>query len=102
MNGRMKVLRELFEKYLLERNKLTCGVYKRKTSETKRKVKDAGERRGSWIMQNFGGNRTMFWKEVKRVRKENSNSGWSIGVKNENGDIVVNEEEVRKRWAGFF
>ena len=48
--------RELFEKYLQERNELTYGFYKRKWCETKRKVKEEDERWGGRVMQNFGGN----------------------------------------------
>ena len=98
--------RELFEKYLQERNEVTYGLYKGKRSETKRKVKEAkreaDERWGDRVMQNFGGNRKMFWKEVKRVRKENSNGGGCVGMKDENGDMVVDKEEVSRRWAGYF
>ena len=44
-------------------------------------------------MQNFEGNRKMFWKEIKRERKEKGSSR-SIGMKDENGDMLVNMEEV--------
>ena len=69
---------------------MTHGLYQRKRTETKRKVKEAkkeaDERWGSQVMQNFGGNRKMFWKEVKRVRKENSSGGGSVGIKDDNGE----------------
>ena len=36
------------------------------------------------------------------MRKENSSGGVSVGMKDENGEIVVDKEEVSKRWAGYF
>ena len=41
---------------------------RRKKKEAK---KEADERWGGRVEENFGGNRNMLWKEVKRVRKEN-------------------------------
>ena len=84
----VREMRELFEKYLQERNELTYGLYKRKR-KVKAAKREADERWGGRVMQNFGGNRKMFWKEVKRVRKENSNGGGWVGMKDENGDMVV-------------
>ena len=54
------------------------------------------------FMQNFGDNRKMFWKEVKRVRKDSSSGGGCVGMKDENGDMGVDKEEVSRRWAGYF
>ena len=34
--------------------------------------------------------------------KENGSGGGSVGMKDENGDIVVDKEEVSKRWTGYF
>ena len=65
-------------------------------------MKEADERWGDRVMQNFGGNRKTFWKEVKRVRKENSNGGGCAGMKDENGNMVLDKEEVSRRWAGYF
>ena len=66
--------RELFERYLQARTVMTYDLYMRKRAKTKRKVKEAkkeaDERWGCRIMQNFEGNRKSFWKEVKREREK--------------------------------
>ena len=82
---------------------MTYYLYMRKRTKTRKKVKEAkkeaDERWGCRIMQNFEGNRKMFWKEVKRVRKENISGDGCVRMKDENGDMLVNKDEVNKRWA---
>ena len=48
----------------------------------------------------FGCNKTMFWKEVKRVRKgEQERDEMANDV---NGQILREGVEVRRRWAEYF
>ena len=55
-----------------------------------------GERLGN----DFEGNKKMFWKEVKRVRK--GEQARDEMVKDVNGQILSDGIEVRRRWAEYF
>ena len=46
------------------------------------------------------GNKKMFWKEVKRVRK--CEQARQEMVKDVNGQILCDDIEVRRRWAEYF
>ena len=48
----------------------------------------------------FEGNKKMFWKEVKRVKK--GEQGREEMVKDVNGQILRDGVEVRRRWAQYF
>ena len=48
----------------------------------------------------FEGNKKMFWKEVKRVRKGEQTR--EEMVKDINGQILLDGVEVRRRWAEYF
>ena len=55
-----------------------------------------GERLGNY----FEGNKKMFWKEAKRVRK--GEQAREELVKNVNGQILSDGVYVRRRWAEYF
>ena len=55
---------------------------------------------GRAIGDDFMGNKKMFWKEVKRVRK--GEQGRIEMVKDVNGLILPDGVEVRRRWAEYF
>ena len=55
-----------------------------------------GERLGN----NFQGNKNMFWKKVKRVKK--GEQARDVMVKDVNGQILRDGVEVRRRWAEYF
>ena len=48
----------------------------------------------------FDGNKKIFWKEEKRVRKDEQ--ARDEMVKNANGQILRDGVEVRRRWAQYF
>ena len=52
------------------------------------------------LENDFGGNKKMFWKEVKRVRK--GEQAREEMVKDINGEILRDGVEVRRRWAEYF
>ena len=59
------------------------------------------ERRwGERFWNDFEGNKKMFWKEVNRVRK--GEQARDEMVKEVNGQILYDGEEVRRRWAEYF
>ena len=70
--------------------KLTVQAAKRMTDRR------WGERLGN----DSEGNKKMFWKEVKRVRK--GEQAKEEMVKDVNGQILSDGVEVRRRWAEYF
>ena len=63
-----------FEEWLQKRDGVTYDRYRGERSVVKRVVKEAKKRAdarwGMRLSENFGENRRMFWREVKRVRKK--------------------------------
>ena len=60
----------------------------------------ADRRRGERLGNDFEGNKKMFWKEVKRVRKgEQAREDMVTDI---NGQILRDGVEVRRRWAQYF
>ena len=55
-----------------------------------------GERLGN----DFEGNKNMFWKKVKRLKK--GEQARDEMVKDVNGQILCDGVEVRRRWAEYF
>ena len=55
---------------------------------------------GRAIGNDFEGNKKMFWKEVKQVRK--GEQGRNEMVKDVNGQVLRDGLEVRRRWAEYF
>ena len=60
----------------------------------------ADRRWGERLGNDFEGNKKIFWKEVKRVRK--GEHARDEMVKDVNGQILRDGVEVRRRWAEYF
>ena len=60
----------------------------------------ADRRYGERLGNDFEGNKSMFWKKVKRVRKGEQER--EEMVKDVNGQILRDGGEVRRRWAQYF
>ena len=78
--------------------------YKSKRNEVERRVKvakrEANERWGSKLVEDFESNKMMFWKEVKRVRKGDEKRVSSIN--DTNGSLLVDSKDVNERWGEYF
>ena len=59
--------------------------------------REAEDRFGPQLSQDFEGNRKMFLKEVKRVRK--GVQGEEVRVKDKDGNMLVEGKAVRHKWA---
>jgi len=96
--------RNAFEVWLQNRSREAYDRYKDKRREVKVAVrvakKKADEDWGRRMGRNFEEKRKVFWKEVKRIRKEES--GREEKVKDKNGKLLVCGNEVKKRWAEYF
>ena len=57
----------------------------------------SNRRWGEQLENDFESNKTMFWKEVQRVRK--GEQAREEMVKDVNGQIMHDGVEVRRRWA---
>ena len=60
----------------------------------------ADRRWGERLGNDFEGNKNMFWKEVKRLRK--GEQAREEMVKDGNGQILHDGVDVRRRWAEYF
>ncbi|KAK7907805.1 hypothetical protein WMY93_016417 [Mugilogobius chulae] len=96
--------RRAYEVWQQRKDRKSYECYKEKRSATKRAVREArvaaDERWGRRLTDNFRESKKMFWKEVKRVRK--GVSGREERVKTEDGRMLNEGNEVRKRWAEYF
>ena len=96
--------RRAFEEWLQRRDSVKYDIYRSQRAAVKLAVK-AGKRMTDrrWeqrLGNDFVGNKKMFWKEVKRVRKGVQTR--EEMVKDVNGQILRDGVEVRRRWAEYF
>ena len=95
--------RRAFEEWLQRRDWSTYDRYRAQRAVVKRAVKVAKRmadlRWGERLENNFEGNKKMYWKEVKRVKK--GEQARDEMVKNVNGQVLRDGVEVR-RWAEYF
>ena len=96
--------RRAFEEWLQRRDKVTYDRYRAQRVAVKLAVQTAkrmaDQRWGERLGNDFDGNKKMFWKEVKRVRKVEQTR--EEMVKDVNGQILRDGVEVRRRWAEYF
>ena len=95
---------DLYKMWLQSKCSVLYERYKSVRNEVKRAVrrakKDADVRWGEKLVENFQGNKRMFWKEVKRTRK-----GVEVKeerVKDVNGNVLSESGEVCERWREYF
>ena len=93
-----------FEEWLQRTDRVTYDRYRAQRVAVKRAVRAAkrmADRRwGKRLVKDFEGNKKMFWKEVKRVRK--CEQARDEIVNDVNGQILRDGVEVRRRWAEHF
>ena len=96
--------RRAFEEWLQRRDRVTYDRYRAQRVAVKLAVQ-AAKRMADWrwgerLGNDFEGNKKMFWKEVKRVRK--GEQAREERVKDVNEQILRDGVEVRRRWAEYF
>ena len=100
----VKEKRRLFERSLQSGRVDDWERYKNKRQEVKRVIKEAkkaaDERWGERMSEKFEDRKKMFWKEVKRVRRGDEKR--EVRVRDERGQILVENEQVKGRWAEYF
>ena len=93
-----------YEVWLKCKTEEKYALYKEERKSVKLKVKrekrKADERWGRKVSEKYETNKKLFWKELKDVRK-NSDSE-VVRVKDENGNVVGGEQEVKERWKRYF
>ena len=96
--------RRAFEEWLQRRDRVTYDRYRAQRVVVKLAVQAAkrmADRRwGERLGNDFEGNKNMFWKEVKRVKK--GEHARNEILKDVNGQILRDGVEVRRRWAQYF
>ena len=104
VKGAVAEKRRAFEVWLQSGEREDYERYKELRKKVKRVVRvakrEAGERFGSKMSENFERNKKMFWKDVKRVRKEEC--GREERVKDANGVMLVERKQVCERWVEHF
>ena len=93
--------RRAFEEWLQRRDSVTHNRYQAQRVAVKLSVQAAKRmaelRWGERLGNDFKGNKKMFWKEVKQVRK--GEQAREEMVKDVNGQILHDGVEVNRRWA---
>ena len=96
--------RRAYEEWLQMSTSDAYEVYKEKRREVKNLVKrakrQADERWGVRVSEKFSESKKVFWKEIKRLRKNESSV--EERVKDVNGSILVGANEVKMRWMEYF
>ena len=96
--------RRAFEGWVINNNDRTRERYNEKKREMKRLYRREKRRKdasmGDNMTKNFAENKKLFWKEVKSVRQEEGQR--EEAVRDSNGQILIEEEAVNKRWAEYF
>ena len=95
--------RKAFEEWLQRRDRATYDRYRARRVVVKWAVqvekRMADRRWGERLGNDFEGNKKMFLKEVKQVRK--GEQARDEMVKDVNGEILRDGVEVRRRWAEY-
>ena len=96
--------RRAFEEWLQRRDRVTYDRYRAQRVVVILAVQAAkrmaDQRWGERLGNDFEGNKKMFWKEVKRVRK--GEQAREEMVKDVNGQILPDSVDVRRRCAEYF
>ena len=96
--------KKAFDVWLQRKTRTAYEHYKECRAQAKREVKlakmRADERWGRKLTEDVKENKKMFWKEVKRTRKESSKR--EEQVKAEDGRMLIRQEEVSRRWGDYF
>jgi hypothetical protein len=97
--------KEIYERWLQDRNDETKRMLKVTTKEWRRTVRRAEKRvEEEWcerLARNFNENKKGFWKEVRKKTK-GSLGGVSTTVKSANGEVLNERNEVSERWSEYF
>ena len=96
--------KQAFIDWLQFRTREAYERYKVKRREVKHKIREAKRRAdvkwGESMTENFESNKKMFWKEIKRGRGNESSR--EEKVKGADGEMIIEENAVRERWAEYF
>ena len=96
--------KRLFEEWLQGRDRGVWERYREKKKECLREVKwakrQARRREGSRMTEVFARDRAAFWRDVRKVRGGNKERIQT--VKDKNGQLIVEEANVRERFKEHF
>ncbi|XP_048489161.1 uncharacterized protein LOC125491386 [Plutella xylostella] len=86
-------MKEIREKYVLLKKKVKEVIERKKKA-----LKDEYDRKFS---DNFRANIKLFWKLVRKARGKSENTNLDV-IRDENGDVLKDENKVLKRWKEYF
>ena len=91
--------RIFFEQWLQQGTEQAFDEYREERRRVKAVVRGASREAEDWsgvkLSQDFEGNRKMFWKEVKRVRK--AEQGEELRAKDRDGNKLIEGKAARRR-----
>ena len=101
---KVKEKKDAWKKYLASKNLEDYEIYKVKRKAAKEEVRKSKqnewEKFGEKLEKDFNDNQKLFWGAMKRCRKGNSSS--ARHVKNSNGEMVKDEDEILDTWKEYF
>ena len=104
LEGEIKEKKRAWKKYLANKNQDNYNKYK----EQRRKVKDIVKinKENTWkefgnvLAKNYTDNQKLFFGTLKSFRTPRPNM--LKNIRDENGNILVKEEEIMRRWKRYF
>ena len=100
----VKEKKRLFEAVLAERSERNVEEYKRMKRQVKRVVREKknalDERDGEKMSRQFRENKKLFWSSVNK--KRSTREQMSMRVKDSEGNLLVEQGAVSKRWKEYF
>ena len=97
-------MRKVFEQWQQQRSEQAFDRYRKERRGVKAVVREAKreaeDRFGLKLSQNFEGNMKVFWKEVKSVRR--GVQGEEMRIKDSDGNMQVEGKALRHRWVDYF
>ena len=101
---KVKEKKDAWKKYLANKSREDMEAYKLKRKEAKDEVRKSKQKQweifGEKLEENFRENQKLFWGAVKRCRRGNQCP--IKHVKNKQGDVVKNNDEILEVWREYF
>lgn len=93
-----------WKKYIQTKNESNYELYKNKRKEVKQMIKNAKQEEwvkfGNKLREDFTGNQKLFYSTLKQLRQKKSFI--LKNIKDKQGNLLTNEEEIMERWKEYF
>jgi hypothetical protein len=100
----VKTKKEKWQAYISNQTESNYEAYKEARIKTKRLVVEAKQEAwkvfGEKLEKDCNGNQKLFYRVLKNLRKNNKEE--LLTIKNEKGEIIMDEAEIMTRWKEYF